>query len=152
MSVRNAISMRCCVISKRRRENAAWCKGLPTPFSAFRSGIRAVQTSLWHHSCSATPSKHCFGINIALFWLHLLATPVRSADLGAIVGVPVTLLRRHLHFGMRCNPRRRLVKTVLGALLQAMVSSLMHCCYASLGDQKMSFLRHFKAIGCAAAE
>ncbi|WJZ95165.1 hypothetical protein VitviT2T_013955 [Vitis vinifera] len=47
MPVRSAISMRCCVISRRRKENVAWCKGLSTPFLAFRLGIKAVQTSFW---------------------------------------------------------------------------------------------------------
>lgn len=152
MPIRSAISMRCCLVSRCQRENAAWCKGLPTPFLAFRLGIRAVQTPLWRHSRLMTPSKRRFGITVALFWHHLLGTPVRSVDLGAVVGVPATPLRHHLHFGIRRCPRRHLAMMVLGVPPQATVLSLMHRCDASLGDRKASFLRRFGAVGCATVE
>ena len=51
MPVRSAISMRCCVVSRRRRENASWCKGMSTSFLAFRLGIGAVQTPFWRRPC-----------------------------------------------------------------------------------------------------
>lgn len=91
--VRNTISMRCCVVSRRRRKEAAWCKGLLTPLLAFRLGIEAVQTSFLDAAwCKGLPTPLlAFRLGIRVVHTSFWHRPQSTTSFGSVIPLPALL-------------------------------------------------------------